>query len=367
MTRFARTAAAIVGIAATVVASGVVPHATADTLASAQARAAALTKSVNALQTQAEVASERYDEVQGELNIAVAERGQADQALTAIQASANAAQQGVANRATELYESGGAGSIIASVLSGDDPNQAVESYRLANDVLRYQSQSAEADSQTVEKARLLDQRDASISRHVTQLQVAQQAAASQVQSLLATQRKELAAANGTVRRIMRADEAAAAAASAQDFVGAVRAAGGTIDTSQPATPPNAIAAAAIAAAHSRLGVPYVWGATGPDEFDCSGLTQWSYAHAGVTLPRTAAEQWTVGPHPSLANLEPGDLLFWALNTSDPATIHHVAMYIGHGLMIAAPHTGENVQIQPVYLEGFIGAMRPWANPTNVTG
>jgi cell wall-associated NlpC family hydrolase len=192
------------------------------------------------------------------------------------------------------------------------------------------------------------------------LQVVQQANASRVRTLLADERTALRNADGNVRRIEQANERAEAAAEAQDFVGAVSAAGGSINPNGPITPPNNIAATAIAAAHSRLGVPYVWGATGPDEFDCSGLTQWSYAHAGITLPRTAAQQWNAGPHPSLSHLLPGDLLFWATDTSDPATIHHVAMYIGRGLMIAAPHTGENVQIQPVYMDGFIGAMRPWA-------
>jgi cell wall-associated NlpC family hydrolase len=74
----------------------------------------------------------------------------------------------------------------------------------------------------------------------------------------------------------------------------------------------------------------------------------------------AADQYNAGPHPSLAALEPGDLLFWATDVTNPATIHHVTMYLGNGMMIAAPHTGTVVQIQPVYMPGFIGATRPWA-------
>ncbi|HWB66973.1 MAG TPA: C40 family peptidase, partial [Mycobacteriales bacterium] len=159
-----------------------------------------------------------------------------------------------------------------------------------------------------------------------------------------------------VRRQAQAAQAAATAASAQAFQQAVARAGGSL-TDVPATSP--VAAAAIAAARSRLGLPYVWGATGPKSFDCSGLTQWAYAHAGVTLPRVAADQWNAGPHPSLAALLPGDLLFWATDTSDPATIHHVAIYLGGGQMIAAPHAGADVSIQPVYLSGLIGATRPW--------
>jgi len=80
---------------------------------------------------------------------------------------------------------------------------------------------------------------------------------------------------------------------------------------------------------------------------------------GISLPRVAADQWNVGAHVDLAELLPGDLLFWATDPNDPATIHHVAIYIGGGMMIAAPHTGDVVKVEPVYMDGFIGATRPW--------
>ncbi|MBV9484675.1 MAG: C40 family peptidase, partial [Frankiaceae bacterium] len=251
--------------------------------------------------------------------------------------------------------------IVASLFSGESANQTLDRYALAGSVLDYSTAVSAAAQATLAQAHALDQRDARISRQITQLQVARSQAAIRVQALLKTQRKALAAANGTVRRIMRANARAAARAAAANFASAVTTAGGSINPNGPINPPNNVAATAIAAAHSRLGVPYVWGATGPNSFDCSGLTQWSYAHAGIALPRTAAQQWYSGPHPALADLEPGDLLFWATNTSAPSTIHHVAMYIGRGMMIAAPHTGANVQVQPVYMTGFIGATRPWAH------
>jgi cell wall-associated NlpC family hydrolase len=360
MTRPRRAAAALVAISATVLSAGIIPHAAADPLAGARARAAALTKTVSALNTQAEIATERYDAVQAQLNVAVAERGQADQALTAVQAKAAAAQLTVSNRARALYESGGGSTVIATLLAGGNPTQAIDRYTLADSVLAYEDKTAHDATSTIAQAQALDDHDAAVSHHVTALQIAQEAQGSKVAALLATQRQALADADSQVRSIMRADAAAQAAAEAASFINALQAAGGNVNLSGGTTPPNSIAAAAIAAARSRIGVPYVWGATGPNSFDCSGLTQWSYAHAGITLPRTAAEQWNAGPHPSLANLEPGDLLFFATDTSNPATIHHVTMYIGGGLMIAAPETGENVQIQAVYMDGFIGAMRPWA-------
>jgi cell wall-associated NlpC family hydrolase len=311
------------------------------------------------LQTQAEVATENYDATQSQLNNAVAERVHADQQVTTIDARVAAAQATVGNQAQMLYENGTSSTLLTSILTSSSPASTETGYQLASAVIAAQRAHVQTARNTLDQARGVEQHDAAISRTVINLQRVRTAQASSVQTLLTEQRQALAAANGTVLRIMRADQRAAAAASQAQFVSAVDTAGGTINPNGPITAPNNIAAAAIAAAHSRLGVPYVWGATGPNSFDCSGLTQWSYAHAGITLPRTAAEQWNAGPHPSLADLEPGDLLFWALNTSDPATIHHVAMYIGHGLMIAAPHTGENVQIQPVYDQGLIGAMRPW--------
>jgi peptidoglycan DL-endopeptidase CwlO len=361
--RLTRAATALVGVAATILTAGALPHAAADPLGTAKSQAAALTKQVNALNTRAEVATERYDGTQSRLNIAVAERGRAEQALSAVQANAGVAQQTVTDRARALYESGGGPTLIASLLAGQSPNQAIDGDRMADVVLNSERHSAITAAATVTKAQGLDARDAAISHSVIKLQVAQSTEAAQVTSLLASQRRALARANGTVRRIMRADQAAAAAASAAAFNSAVQSAGGAINFTGSITAPNNIAAEAIAAARSRIGVPYVWGATGPNSFDCSGLTQWSYAHAGVALPRTAAAQWNAGPHPALTDLQPGDLLFFALNTSDPATIHHVTMYIGQGLMLAAPHTGENVQIQPVYMTGFIGAMRPWGTVT----
>jgi cell wall-associated NlpC family hydrolase len=360
MARFGRAALALAGMTATVITAGAIPHAAADPLADAKARAAALSQTVDRLRTQAEVATERFDAAQGRLAAAVAERGRADQQLSSIQASANEAQQAVYLRARALYESGGDSEALASLFSGQNPTAAADRYRMADSVIAYSNRVAQAAAKTLTQAQALDVQAAAISRRVTTLQVARASAAARVTNLLTAQRAALTKANATVRRLVRADEAAAAAASAADFTSAVTSAGGTIDTAGPISAPNDVAAQAIAAARSRLGVPYVWGATGPGSFDCSGLTQWSYAHAGITLPRTAAEQWNSGLHPALSALEPGDLLFWALNTSVPSTIHHVAMYIGHGMMIAAPHTGENVQVQAVYMSGFIGATRPWA-------
>ncbi|MBV9293750.1 MAG: C40 family peptidase [Frankiales bacterium] len=111
------------------------------------------------------------------------------------------------------------------------------------------------------------------------------------------------------------------------------------------------------AAH-QVGKPYVWGAAGPDSFDCSGLVQWSFAHAGIYLPRVSQQQWFAGPHISYANALPGDLLFWHYDPTDPADIDHVAIYAGNGMMLVAPHTGLNVEYVPVAMNSaFAGVVR----------
>lgn len=114
---------------------------------------------------------------------------------------------------------------------------------------------------------------------------------------------------------------------------------------------------ALSAALSRVGVPYVWGGTGPNGFDCSGLVGWAFAAAGVSLPRTAASQALAGPKVPLSQLEPGDLLFWAVDPSDPGFIDHVAIYVGKGQMIEAPETGESVHVVALRTNHLAGAIR----------
>ena len=113
----------------------------------------------------------------------------------------------------------------------------------------------------------------------------------------------------------------------------------------------------LLAAESRLGMPYVWGANGPRSFDCSGLVQWSFAQAGVVMPRVAADQARTGPAVPISRLAPGDLLFYHTDPTAPGYISHVAIYLGQGKMIQAPEPGMNVEIVPVDLgSGFAGAI-----------
>jgi len=104
-------------------------------------------------------------------------------------------------------------------------------------------------------------------------------------------------------------------------------------------PANSRAGIAVRAALSRLGSPYVWGATGPDRFDCSGLTQWSYARAGIHLDRTTYQQIYDGIPIPRSQVRAGDLVF--------PSAGHVQMAIGNNLVVEAPHSGAAVRISPL--------------------
>ena len=124
--------------------------------------------------------------------------------------------------------------------------------------------------------------------------------------------------------------------------------------SQPTSVPvvSGSVQAVLNAAYSAIGVPYVYGGSSMSGFDCSGLTMWAWAHAGVSLPHSAAMQYDSIPHVSQSQLQPGDLLFFY------SPIHHVTIYVGGGMMISAPHTGAYVEKMAVYWQYFVGAGRP---------
>ncbi|WP_133912850.1 C40 family peptidase [Streptomyces sp. NBC_00582] len=105
---------------------------------------------------------------------------------------------------------------------------------------------------------------------------------------------------------------------------------------------------ALAFARAQIGKPYVWGATGPDSYDCSGLTQAAWKAAGVTLPRTTYDQVNAGTTVSLADARPGDLVFFYDDIS------HVGIYIGNGMMIHAPKPGAYVREESIYYDGESG-------------
>jgi cell wall-associated NlpC family hydrolase len=120
----------------------------------------------------------------------------------------------------------------------------------------------------------------------------------------------------------------------------------------PAIPSSDQAAVAVRAAMSQIGKRYVWAGAGPDTFDCSGLTMSSWRQAGVVMAHSAADQYASFKHVSPDQLQQGDLVFFG------HPIHHVGMYVGGGMMVHAPESGELVQVSPMSRGDLVGASRP---------
>jgi cell wall-associated NlpC family hydrolase len=109
---------------------------------------------------------------------------------------------------------------------------------------------------------------------------------------------------------------------------------------------------------TQLGKPYLWAAAGPSSYDCSGLTMRAWERAGVRLDHWTGTQWTSGPRVPLNRLRRGDLLFFGHDKHDPRTIHHVGLYVGRGLMVHAPQTGDVVRVASIWRRDLVGATRP---------
>lgn len=130
-------------------------------------------------------------------------------------------------------------------------------------------------------------------------------------------------------------------------------------SSPPPAPPSSSAnAAALAWAKTQLGKPYVYGAAGPNSYDCSGLTMQAYRHAGISIPRTSASQYYAGDLVPVGQMKPGDLFFYSDNGS-PSGIYHVAIYAGNGMRLHAPSPGKYVELVPMWWPNVLDyAVRP---------
>ncbi|MES5823067.1 NlpC/P60 family protein [Streptomyces sp. RG80] len=157
---------------------------------------------------------------------------------------------------------------------------------------------------------------------------------------LAKKKKEVQGKLAEAQKLLNTLTAAEKAALAAEDARASRSASERVDLGN-STPASGRAAAAFAAAQSQLGKPYVYGATGTASYDCSGLTSWAYAQAGVSIPRTSQAQAGYGRHLSMSELQVGDLVIFY------GDLHHVGLYAGNGQVIHAPRTGTVVRYESI--------------------
>jgi peptidoglycan DL-endopeptidase CwlO len=280
-------------------------------------------------------------------------RRQAERELAVVQAKLD-------ERARSSYMAG-PGWFMSTLVGADDPADALARLPLQRAVL--EADLALVDQVSSAKAKLDSTRSRLSERLVDQARGAEQldAKRAEAERLAAEIERELRTMDRRVAALIeqqrRREEASQRAAFA-DYLAAAR-----TDGTAPVKDGRASSAAAkaVAVALAQRGSPYVWGAEGPSTFDCSGLTSFAYAAAGVTIPRVSRAQFAAyaGMRPvDRLHLVPGDLVFFADNPRNPSTIHHVGMYIGRGLMVEAPHTGAVVRTSSIMRSSYAGAVRP---------
>jgi len=349
--------------------------AAADQLASARAQAAQITAQLQADGVELDRTASQFGQAQQHLAQLDSEITGIDAAIARSQSEVSSTRARLVAVAVKAYVDGGA-SAISTILSsnvaqagatqvyesavGNELTNVEDGYRLAEASLASQQQqlrSTRAQAQGAVDA-------AAAARQAAQrAQASQQAELSQMNGQIAVlvrrqQQAEQDAAHAVFLARVQAEQAAALARSQAEQLS--QASGqspfGAGSSATPPPAPGGGAQEAVQAAESQVGVPYQWGGESPGQgFDCSGLTQWSWAQAGVSIPRVAADQYDAIPHVPLSDIEPGDLIFWDDGTS---SIQHVAIYIGNGNVVTAPETGERIRIQPIWNNGLVGAGRP---------
>jgi cell wall-associated NlpC family hydrolase len=269
------------------------------------------------------------------------------------------------NQVTQMFSSNmntsAARSVYASIATGNVTTTIDNLHTAQNQLQAAQSALQQQQAQATTTRNTLQSSETQASALAAQDQAALNSVNADIQNQIkAQQAAEQAAAQLAATTAFNAKVAAAQKAQAAAQTGGVgRGAGsssGSGVSSVPTAPPPPVPAGvggAIQAAESQIGTPYVWGGSSPGGFDCSGLVMWSFGQAGIGLPRTSGAQYAATTHIPLADIQPGDLLFYG-----PGGSEHVAIYIGGGTMVEAPYTGATVWNTGVRTgEGFVGVGR----------
>ncbi|MEV0774676.1 NlpC/P60 family protein [Streptomyces sp. NPDC050433] len=310
-----------------------------------QLTAAQVKAKVDRLYHEAEAATEKYNGAKEKAADARAKLDTLRDEAARRTARLNVSRNALGSIATAQYRAGGLSPAVQLALSSD-PDAYLRGAALAERAGFQQARAVDRmRAQLGELGRLRTKADAELAELKSR-----QADLAKHKS---TVRKKLADAERLLDRLTAAERAAYAESTGAADPRAARAGGAQSRAVTGAVPaPTARAAAAVAYARVAIGKPYVWGATGPDGFDCSGLTQAAWRAAGVSLPRTTYTQINAGQRVSRAQLAPGDLVFFY------SGISHVGLYVGNGQMIHAPRPGAQVRTAPIDQMPFAGATRP---------
>ncbi|MEU8438134.1 C40 family peptidase [Streptomyces sp. NPDC029216] len=305
---------------------------------------------VDRLYGEAEAATEHY-------NGAKVKADEAERALTGLQDEAarredrlGAARSALAAVAAGQYRSGGLGPALQLALSSDPQEYLERASLLTRAGDRTSAEVASVRRGLDEVGRLRAQADGTLKEvRARRDELARQKAV--VEEKLTGAQRLLARLSAEERAAYEAEHGGGTVTPA-GRPGTAKAPAGQPGSPAPAPADGSRAARAVAFAYTAIGKPYVWGATGPGSYDCSGLTQAAWRAAGVSLPRTTYTQINAGRRISRDQLAPGDLVFFY------SGVTHVGLYVGGGQMIHAPRPGSTVRLAPVDSMPWAGASRP---------
>ncbi|MEV4229038.1 NlpC/P60 family protein [Streptomyces bobili] len=333
-------------------------------------------KKVDDLYRQAETATEKYNAAKEK---ATKQRKQVDTLLDDVAQRAqklNDAREELGSYAAAQYRTGASAPDTATFLLADTPQDYFDQTQLmgrmterqkgaVDDYFADQAETMKKRQEAAESLQTLTDSQNDLKTAKATVQKKLSSARALLSQLTAEEKARLAAIEERKRQEatrkaaelaeqQAAAEAAKAAAQQESSDAAGSGSTGTdTSTSSPSPSPSPStdssyatkAEKALAFARAQIGKPYVWGATGPDSYDCSGLTQAAWKAAGVTLPRVTYDQVNAGTTVSLSSAQPGDLVFFY------ADVTHVGIYIGNGMMIHAPKPGTYVREESIYYDG----------------
>jgi cell wall-associated NlpC family hydrolase len=326
-------------------AAGIAVYAGATTAGAAPKPTIAQVKAkVSSLQGQVDKIGQEYDSAGQQLAAAKTRLDQVTKQADHAQQQYNQASATLTAVAVSAYENSGQTSILGLLTSGD-PSAVLGQASLLLQVEGTHNQEAQQFLGLAQELSSMKEQRQRTETGVVQLQAQYAQQKKSITKLLDTQTSLLDSLTTQQQAQVTAAEVGGSTSS------------GTVTTA-PVTytgPTSTQAGQAVAFAYAQLGKPYVYGATGPDNYDCSGLVQAAWASAGLSIPRTTYEQWAALPHIPLSDLQPGDLILYNGES-------HVAIYVGDGEIIDAPHTGAVVEkvseATSWYAGSADGAVRP---------
>lgn len=306
-------------------------------------QAKAVKKEIDALDVKVERAAEKYNEARERLSAATTRRKKSEAKLATTNERLAVAKAHLEDRASVMYKDGPEG--FLEVLLGAT---TFDEFATTWDILRSMT---EKDAALAEELKVLRKEQKALTADLKkQEKIAKDSAAAMknnkesIEKQLANRKAKLSGLEAEISQLEAQEEARRAASAPTK--------GTSSGQKKFPAPTRGARSEVVSIAKRYLGAPYRWAATGPNSFDCSGLTMFVYRQVGVSLPHSSRAQINVGQRVSRGDLQPGDLVFFG------SPIHHVGIYVGGNQYLHSPQTGDVVKISSMNRSGYAGATRP---------